>query len=325
MLKFNQFITEAVGKIAGTGASAIRHKVKYVDPYLESGEYTHTLAVKHGNLEPGHKLMLHKVEEIGGKFHVHATDQHINQHLIPVSKLQKPGEEKPNKGHKFEQDFIDRLKHHKLMPQEAQGAGSSSGTDFVLINKKKKSLHPGKVKSDHDLFHGETKEGVTAAMGQLTIRHTPENGWHIPDEARNKRPEYAKQIEKAGLLKHMNETQDPEKHKIVTTDSGRAKTITMKHPNLDPANAYLKDHHVHVLHVGGGFGTYSVGDKDPTGMGLPKVSGQGKWVIREKQLGNKSARTIAFHPDGKKGLNKSHINLDNDEHIGLIKKALGHE
>ncbi len=37
---------------------------------------------------------------------------------------------------------------------------------------------------------------------------------------------------------------------------------------------------------------------DETGHGLPKISGKGVWRIREKQKGNKSARTVAFHPDG---------------------------
>lgn len=327
MLKFNQFyIKEAVGTISATGADAIRHKVKYLDPFLERGEYTHKLAKSHGNLEAGSKLTLHKVEEIGGKFHVHASDENGNEHLIPASKIHKPGEEKPNKGHKFESDFIDRLKHHGLMPQEAQGAGSTSGTDFVLINKKKKMLHPGKVNSGtSSLFHGETKQGISAAMGQLTIRHTTDKGWHIPDEARKKRPEYAKHIEKAGLLQYMNEHHDPDKHEIVTTKSGRAKSVEIKHPNLDPAKGYLQDHHVHVLHVGSGYGTYRVGSKDPTGHGLPELSGKGRWHIREKQFGNKRARTIAFHPDGSKGLDKSHVNLEDDQHIQAFKKTLGHE
>mgnify|MGYP006271030259 CR=1 FL=1 len=324
MLEFKQFIAEGRGVISGSGMDAIRHKVAYLDPHVGSGDYSHELAKPHGNLEAGHKLMLNKVEDIGGKFHVHATDQHGNDHLIPASKLHKPGPEKANKGHKFESDFIDRLKHHNLMPHEIQGAGSTGGTDFVLLNKKKKTLHHGKVKHDYDLFHGETKEGVSAAMGQLTIRHTPEKGWHIPDDARAKRPQYATHIEKAGLLDYMNEHQDPDKHDVVTTASGRAKSLVFKHPNLDPANGYLQDHHVHVLHVGGGFGTYKVGDKDHTGAGLPNISGQGRWTVREKQFGNKRARTVVFQPDGKKGLNKSHINLDNDDHIELMKKSLGH-
>jgi hypothetical protein len=160
-------------------------------------------------------------------------------------------------------------------------------------------------------------------MGQLTIHHTKEKGWHIKDTQRAKRPEYAKHIEKSGILKHMNKNHpDPEKEQ--STSSGRAKTIEIKHPNLHPAEGYLKDHHVHVLQVGG-HGTYKVGEKDETGHGLPSISGKGKWRIREKQKGNKSARTVAFHPDGVKGLNKSHIDLDKDEDLHKFKKTLGHK
>ena len=160
-------------------------------------------------------------------------------------------------------------------------------------------------------------------MGQLTIHHTPGKGWHVGDKAREKRPLYAKQIEKSGILKHLNET-IPDPNKAETTASGRAKTMEIKHSNMDPANAYLQDHHVHVVQVGG-YGTYSVGKKDETGHGLPKISGNGVWRIREKQKGNKSARTIAFHPDGKKGLNKSHVDLDKDEDLFSFKKSLGHK
>jgi hypothetical protein len=173
------------------------------------------------------------------------------------------------------------------------------------------------------LLNGETKDGVTAAMGQLTIHHNKEKGWHIGDAAKSKRPLYAREIEKAGVLEHMNKHfKNPEQ--IETTESGRSKTIAIKHPNLDPAHAYLKDHDVHVLQVGG-YGTYSVGKKDETGHGLPNISGKGAWRIREKQKGNKSARTVAFHPDGKFGLNKSTFDLDKDEDLFKFKKTLGHK
>ena len=78
------------------------------------------------------------------------------------------------------------------------------------------------------------------------------------------------------------------------------------------------------LNLNSGFGTYKVGDKDETEHGLPGLSGNGKWTIREKQAGNKSSRTVMFQPDGKKGLNKSHVNLDDDTHLSEFKKTLGH-
>ena len=152
----------------------------------------------------------------------------------------------------------------------------------MFENRKKKMTHPGAVTGS--LLNGETNDGVTASMGQLTIHHTKEKGWHIKDAQKAKRPEYAKHIEKSGILKHMNK-HEPDPEKSETTASGRTKTIEIKHPNLHPAEGYLKDHHVHVLQVGG-YGTYSVGNKDETGHGLPNISGKGAWRIREKQKGN---------------------------------------
>ena len=75
-----------------------------------------------------------------------------------------------------------------------------------VVNKKKKTTHKGRIKHAEDLISGEVKEGVSAAMGQLTIHHdTAKGGWHIGDKARNLRPKYAKAIEDAGIIKMMND------------------------------------------------------------------------------------------------------------------------
>jgi len=323
MKSFKGFLIEEQGRgtLTASGKTGEDHQKRYIDPHIGSDKHTHVLAKEHDDIPAGSSVKLHKVEHINGKIHVHAEDETGNHHVIPISKLHKPGEAPKNKGHEYESKFVERMKHHKIMPEHLSGAGSSSGTDFAVENKKKGKFHAGTV-SGH-LLNGETKNGTTAAMGQLTIHHTKEKGWHIKDSQRAKRPEYAKHIEKSGILKHMNK-HHPDPEKEPSTSSGRAKTIEIKHPNLHPAEGYLKDHHVHVLQVGG-HGTYKVGEKDETGHGLPSISGKGKWRIREKQKGNKSARTVAFHPDGVKGLNKSHIDLDNDEHLEKFKKTLGHK
>ena len=315
------YLMEGRGTLTASGSSGEDHKKRYIDPHVGSDKFSHVLAKEHDGVPAGSSIKIHKVENIKGKYHVHAEDETGNHHVIPVSKLHKPGDEPKNKGHAYESTFVDRLKHHGVMPQHLSGAGSTGGTDFSVENKKKGVFHAGTV-SGH-LLNGETKNGVTAAMGQLTIHHTPAKGWHIKDELRKKRPQYAEHIEKSGIIAHMNE-HHPDPEKEATTASGRTKTTEIKHPNLEPAHAYLKDHHVHVLQVGG-HGTYRVGDKDETGHGLPAISGKGKWRIREKQKGNKSARTVAFHPDGVKGLDKSHIDLDKDEDLGKFKKTLGHK
>jgi hypothetical protein len=321
MKSFRTYIVEGRGILTASGSAGEDHKKRYIDPHLGSDKPTHVLAKEHDDLPKGSAVKLHKTEHINGKIHVHAEDETGNHHVIPISKLHKPGDEPKNKGHEYESKFVDRLKKHGVMPHHMSGAGSTSGTDFAVEHKNKGKFVAGTV-SGH-LLNGETKNGTTAAMGQLTIHHNKEKGWHIKDAQKAKRPEYAKHIEKSGILDHMNKHHpDPEKEH--TTESGRAKTIEIKHPNLHPAEGYLKDHHVHVLQVGG-HGTYKVGEKDETGHGLPSISGKGKWRIREKQKGNKGARTVAFHPDGVKGLNKSHVDLDKDEHLESFKKTLGHK
>jgi len=314
-------LNEGRGSMTASGAAGEYDLNKYVTPHLGSKEFTHTLSAEHEDLPAGSSVKLKSVERIKGKIHVHAEDETGNHQLIPISKMHKPGEAPTNRGHDYESTFVDRLKHHGIMPHHLSGAGSTGGTDFAVENKQKKTVHNGTVSGS--LLNGETKAGVTAAMGQLTIHHTKEKGWHIGDAAREKRPLYAKQIEKSGVLAHMNKHfKNP--NKATTTESGRAKTIEIKHPDLEPAHAYLQDHDVHVLQVGG-YGTYSVGKKDETGHGLPNISGKGSWRIREKQKGNKSARTVAFHPDGKSGLNKSTYDLDKDEDLFKFKKTLGHK
>lgn len=327
MKGFLQHLLEAEGRgtMTASGNESIRHEKQYITPYLGNEEHTHVLDKAHQDVPAGSKLRLIKAERLDGKLHVHATDENTKEtHVIPISKIRKPGEAPPNLGHKYEIDTFERFKKAGITPANASHAGSTAGTDVPIENKKQKVTHKGRINHGGDILSGEVKEGVTAAMGQLTINHNPEKGWHISDKAREKRPKYAEAIEKAGLLEHMNKTQDPDKHKIETTASGRAKTITIKHPDLNPAVSYLKDHHVDVLHVGSGFGTYRVNSKDVTGHGLPAIKGKGKFIIREKQAGNKRARTIAFHPDGVKGLEKSHVNLDNDDHLENFAKTLGH-
>lgn len=326
MKNFTNFILESRGVL---NASSEDHMKRYVTPFEGSKEYTHVVAKDAGDLQAGTKVKIKSSEwdypsktSTEGKWHAHVVDEKGKNHYIPISKLHKPGEQPKNKGHDFESSFIDHLKKHGIMPKNISGAGSTSGTDFVVENKKKNRFQAGKVTGE--MLEGETKEGVTAAMGQLTVHHSKDEGWHIEDQSRVKRPKYAEQIEKSGVLDHMNKHY-PNPEKWEKTESGRAKTIELKHPNLNPAKAYLMDHHVKILHVGGGFGTYKVGAHDETGHGLPALSGHGKWRIREKAKGQTNARTIAFHPDGKKGLNPSHVNLEDENDIKDFKKTLGYK
>lgn len=311
------------GVIAASGKDADRHAQKYLHPHVKSGVFSHTMAKDHGSISAGSQVKVHKVESIDGKTHVHVEDEAGNKERVLSSKLHKPGVKTENKGHVFENAFIDHLKKHGLMDKDAKGAGSSAGTDFHVINKKTNTKHTGKLQHNGATeLNGETKQDHTAAMGQITIHHSKEKGWHIGDEARAKRPEYAKHVDEH-IIPHMNKhyPNGPKDQRV--TESGRAASIRIKHPDMEPGHAYLKDHHVDLLHVGGGKGTYAVG-KDKTGHGLPSVSGKGLWTVRDKAK-SPNARTVMFQPDGRHGLNPSHVNLENEDHVKAFKKTLGHK
>jgi hypothetical protein len=320
-------IVEAV--ISASGKKTEYDHGKYIKPYLPGNEKhaegTHTLTSDSGHIEAGSQVTIHNHRMIDGKSHVTISKPNDpkNKITVPVSKLKKPGTKVENEGHKFETKLFTHLQGHGIVPKEATPAGSTGGTDFPIQNKAKKTKHKGRVASEQSVFHGEAKLNTKAAFGQLTVHHSEEKGWHVPDKARALRPQFAAHIEKSGILDELNKHQNPLKHKIETTASGRAKNIVVPHPDLKPADGYLQDHHVHVLHVGGGHGTYHVGTHDVTGHGFPPLTGKGKWTAREKDAGNKTARTIMFQPDGKAGLDNSHINLEKDDHAKAFKKTLG--
>jgi hypothetical protein len=191
-----------------------------------------------------------------------------------------------------------------------------------IINKRQKRTHLARdVTSQANELNGEVKKDTGAAFGQITIKHDPsKGGWHIPDDAREKRPKFAAAIEQAGIIDRMNK-HVPDPDKAPTTLSGRAQTITISHPDLKPADAYLQDHNVHFLHVAS-HGTFSVGGRDVTGHGLPPLTGQGAFDVRDKH--RNGTRTIQFRPMDSGGLIKSHVNLNNDDHLDAFAKTLGY-
>lgn len=325
MFNFKQYILyedlifEARGYIAATGFDTERHEKQYVTPYLNSKKSTHKLGIGHKDVPAGADLILHKAERYDGKLFVHATDNITKKKtLIPANKIVKPGEQKANKGFDYEKQFVERLKKHGLMHGEA--AGFSAGNDFNLVNKKTGQKHKGRVHSesevgDKKVLQGETKIGKTAAFGQLTIAYDKnKGGWHMPEKNKANRPTYAKHIEAKGILEHMN------KHHMPDEKVKRAKDVLFEHENLDPANGYLKDHHVQVLQVGK-HGTYKVGKKDATGHGLPEAKGRGQFRVYQK-TGDPMKRMVMFKV---KHLEKSHVDLDEDEHLDAMAKTLGHK
>ena len=324
MLSFKHYITEVACQ--ASGLEAARHTRKYITPFIGNGqEGTHTIAAKAPGLNVGDNVTIHShhINDQGIHHIVVSKPGSSEKITIPTSKVHKVGTKTENKGHKVETKFFQRMQNRGLTPEGAKPAGSTAGSDVPIINKRKRTTHTGRDITDKaEQLNGEVKKDTGAAFGQLTIVHDPERGgWHIPDGARELRPGYASAIEKAGLIEHANKN-IPEPHKAITTASGKAQNITAPHPDLQPAEAYLKDHDVDFLHIGS-HGTFRVGENDVTGHGLPRLTGKGLWTIRQK-TSDPRKRTIQFQPHGSRGLHKSHVNLDNDEHLNAFARTLGH-
>ena len=119
-LKFRQFdsisLNEGRARMASSGAAAEDHLMKYVLPYLNAEGHTHTLAAEHEDLPAGSHVKLKSFDLVNDKLHVLAEDQTGNDQLIPLSKLYKPGETPANRGHDYENKFVERLKKHGIMP-----------------------------------------------------------------------------------------------------------------------------------------------------------------------------------------------------------------
>ena len=303
VLSFKGYIIEVT--LRASGARVQYETDKYITPYVGKKD-THKLAKPVDGFDHTKPVSVdgHKVKD--GKHHAIIT-QGKKRTLVPYTYLHKP-ETAKNSGFDIESRLVQHLKHHGLMPKSASAAGAGAGTDFVLYNRKQKTNHPGK----ETILKGEVKKDKTGAFGQLTIHHTPELGWHIKEKNRVNRPEYANHVEKY-VISYLNKN-----HR-----DGNVSEVTIPHKDLGPANAYLRDHHVDVLHIGS-HGTYSVG-KDKTGIGLPEFKGtNGKFRVRKKnKFAKENSLTVQFQPASVKSLEKSHVNLENEDHLPSIKNALG--
>lgn len=308
MLRFKAFITEAT--LTASGDVANYHTGKYIKPYVGS-ENTHTVKGEVEGIDNSKPVTVHGNEIIGGKHHAIISQGGGPKKSVIYTKINKP-KVSVNKGFEKEDQLVQHLKSHGLMPHEVKSAGAGAGTDFVLVNKKKNTTHPGSNPSPSEAFRGEVKKDKTAAFGQLTIHHTPEKGWHIKDKNRENRPKYAEYVQKH-VISHLN------KHHR----DGNVSDISISHPDLKPAEAYLHDHHVDVVHISS-HGTYAVGG-DKTGIGLPTFKGtDGKFRARKKnKFAKENSLSVQFQPRSVKSLEKSHVHLENNDHIPKIKQALG--
>ena len=314
---------------------AERHTNQYITPYLPGGKKhdkagTHEVAADVKGLNAGEKVTIHShhiVTDEKGKQTHHVTVSKPGSRAkitIPTSKLLKPTVRR-NRGFEQEGALAQRLNQHGLM--EGGGAGFTGGNDFHLIDKRTSTKKKIRGTEGHppEGIQGEHKSDIkTTAFGQITLSRHPETGrWHIDDKARGKRPEYAKHVENAtitvngkkkSLLDHLNDTEPQgtsNKSGFYTDETSTA-----------PAHAYLRDHHVDVLHIDS-HGTYRAGmsaESDRQQLGLPALKGKGKFRVRQK-TDDPNKRTVQFSITD---LEKSSVHLGNDEHLAALKKKLGH-
>jgi hypothetical protein len=337
MDRFKSFITES--KIKSFGLSADRHTKQYITPYLpgnpKHAEGTHEISAKSpgSGLDAGDKVTIHG-------HHTTENERGVRKHFavvsklgskdkvtIPTSSLNKPVK-KVNRGFEQETQLVSHLSKHGLMT--GSGAGFTAGNDFHLLDKRNPAKHTkihGSEGTSLNDIQGEHKSDIrTTAFGQLTLtRHPETNRWHISDKARAKRPEYAKHIENAtvthsdgskkSLLDHLNDT---ESEPGVGNKSGfnSDKTTT------SPAHAYMRDHHVDVVHIDS-HGTYRAGlsaESDRQKLGLPALQGEGRFRVRQKS-DNPNTRNVQFSITK---LDKSPVHIGTDDGATHIKKVLGH-
>jgi hypothetical protein len=335
MLSFVSFISEA--KLTASGARGEYHAGKYIKPFVagQPGHkpLSHEIDGDVGEFRTGDKVTMHSHHvDSNGVHHVVVSKKGSNKVAVPISKIKKVSDRK-NIGLAQESTLVNHLNGHGLM--SGGGAGSTAGNDFHLIDKKgkttKKISGSEGVSTKESAVTGEHKSNLTAAFGQLTLTRHPKTGlWHVSDKARQNRPEYAAAVENAHitvngkkkkLLDHINNVQG--KNYVKPAGRATAEDISSDDHDLSPAHAYMRDHHVDVVHLDS-HGTYRAGmsqNKDKHKLGLPALEGTGRFRVRQKDRVNDNARTVQFMI---RKLDKSHTHIGTDEGANKMKKILGH-
>jgi hypothetical protein len=331
-MKLQEEVQSSTKRLAAKGARAEYDANKYVKPHVGSEKATHHLALDHGDIKSGDSVKIHKHEiDSSGNHFVHVSKENSTKTVkVPQSSLLK-NKKTTNKGFEKEGALATHLQKHGLMKRG--GAGFTAGNDFELHDHRTNKTIRGSSGEHHE--HGGSSRAIqsehksdikSTAFGQITVTKHPKTGqWHISDNARAKRPEFAKAVESSkvkssdgktrSLLDHMNKYDPPGS----TNKSGGYS----EHTDLHPAHAYMRDHHVHVAHIDS-HGTFTAGaseNKDHHDLGLPKMEGKGRFRYRQKQTTNPNSRSIQF---GITDLKKSHTNIGTDEGVKKMKNKLGH-
>lgn len=299
-----------MAELKSFGYDAERHAKNYIDPFVTE-DNTHEINVSHEDLPAKTKVSVRGwYKDEAGK-HFANCEFEGKRYDIPFSRITKPTK-KNNKGLSYETKIVQYLNGHGLM--DGSGAGCTDGNDIHLINKSKQSVHQGEVKLN-----------LKATFGQVSCNYANGYGWHFSDKAEMRFPKYVQACKEAvvtiegsprPLMEHINAVFDPPNRDVQDPTNVYSDPVP-----LQPANRYLYDHHVEILHVGS-HGTFRAGraeEEDPTGIGLETPDGTGQFRARRKHPNSVTIQFIV------RNMNKSKINLEDENDILKIKGALGHE
>lgn len=349
MQTFLSYITEAADTMVGTIGSdkkGLRHVKNYVMPFLSSAgrkktakafadhadlgdasthgehhkpeaEHTHELATKQGSHPAGTKVKVTHVTLGSNNSIVAHTEKHGS---VPLSALKKPASVKKPAITRMGFDVEGKIAKHL----GTTAAGSTKhGYDFHYGSKvrgkvKEVSEIDKKTGGASPLIRGESKLDK-GKMGQSTLKHTKEKGWHFTNEAVGKHFEKAK-INGKPLLQHMNE-----KHPRGIIEHSYSidapKGSTRNYLNTSNVNSL----HIHNKKTGTGT-TYSIGHELKGKTNLSHLHDKdidrldGKLSIEKTTTGSTQVAHRPNHPVMKELSLKSsnepgkHVDLTNKQH-----------
>lgn len=230
-------------------------------------------------------------------------------------------------------DLSNHLKKHGLMRRDTKPAGPTGGNDFHIEHPTTGKKVRGKV-IPSVRAEGELKKSVSAGkFGSVAVGYHPEKGWYIPEKTQKNKPEFTKQVHAAtvtsgdgpnrvtrSLLDHLNHHWGPPRKDV------HLPGVTSDTTDMSPAHAYMRDHNVHVIHIGDR-GTFRAGHsetKDPHNTGLPTLSGTGRFSVsneRAPRPGGLPNKQINFKPLPK-SVENSHTDISTDKGAKQLKSNM---
>lgn len=293
-------------------------------PLATQRDFSHVIAKKHGEHEPGTQVKINGVRIEDGKV-IASTEKHGD---IPLSKIGKPPELKKEKAAKKAWGLEDLVAGNL----GGKSAGSSKEShDFAYPpqsadSKTKKTKAKGVVKSaggeapsqEEILARGETK-GHNGVMGNAKFFWDKDKGWDV----RHSNPDVENLMRKAHvngvpILDHLNNN-----HSDGVLNKGFQATAPQ-----GMSRAYLKSTNSNLLHIHDldkNIGTtFSIGDelKGKTKLGHLENSDidslDGIIALGKTQNG----KTLGFHRPAQKNMKRfAKLSADDPNHRTLIDKG----